>query len=78
MKNEIKEGEYVRTKDGHIFKTDKENKNIQINEFINIGGVRDIVKHSPNIIDLIEIRRLCKWRKSNRNKRMELFKRWIF
>lgn len=50
----IKVGEYFRTRNGIIFKIDKENKNIQMNEFMNMNGNRDIVNHSPNIIDLIE------------------------
>lgn len=52
---EIKVGEYVRTKNGLIFKVDKEKKWLQINEFQNLAGERDITKHSFNIIDLIEV-----------------------
>ena len=63
---EIKIGEYVRTKEGKIYKItnyDKEtNKYNSINdEFWYIIFPKDIVKHSYNIIDLIEERRLCKW-----------------
>lgn len=58
---EIKVGEYCRTRNGIIFKTDKENKNIQMNEFMNMNNNRDIVNHSSNLIDLIEERRLCEW-----------------
>lgn len=47
MENEIKEGEFFRTKKGNIFKLDKywlfNDKYKKI----------DIVKHSPNLIDLI-------------------------
>ena len=56
---EIEVGEYCRNREGLIFKVDKEKKNIDINEFLNMGGNRDIIKHSKNIIDLIEERRLC-------------------
>ena len=54
---EIKVGEYVRTKDGDLFILE----NIIDNEVIPRGiylpyavWKDDIVKHSPNIIDLIE------------------------
>lgn len=66
MENEIKEGDFIRTKHS-------------IGKFQNIGGLDnelvyfkncdglkcvnkdEIVKHSKNIIDLIEERRLCEW-----------------
>ena len=48
-------GEYIRTKNGLIFQVDIEKKNLDINEFLNMGGDRDIIKHSKNIIDLIEV-----------------------
>ena len=48
-------GEYCRNREGLIFKVDKEKKNIVINEFLNMGGNRDIIKHSKNIKDLIEV-----------------------
>lgn len=64
---EIKVGEYVRTKTGKIYKIDKIDKcpickekeyiNIEIKgdlHFENTYHKKDIVKHSPNIIDLIE------------------------
>ena len=54
-KDNIEVGEYIRTRKGLIFKVDKQFKNIQINEFQNLAGERDIVKHSKNIIDLIEV-----------------------
>lgn len=68
---EIKVDDFIRTKDGYILKV------ININDFrppeskycteasyltdIRFIGNDDIVKHSPNIIDLIEKRRLCEW-----------------
>lgn len=50
---EIKVGEYVRNKKGEFFRYSKENS--AINDFMNMRGNRDITKHSPNIIDLIEV-----------------------
>jgi hypothetical protein len=50
----IEVGEYCRNAEGLIFKVDKEKKNLLINDFLNMGN-RDIVKHSKNIIDLIEV-----------------------
>ena len=77
MENEIKVGDWIRTNWGHIGKlkrieldkNDKglkwyvfDHKEFEINiikeEYINKP---DIVKHSPNLIDIIEERRLCKW-----------------
>lgn len=52
---EIKVGEYVRTKNGAIFRAVS---NIVINENIpkKLKKLNDtILKHSPNIIDLIEV-----------------------
>lgn len=51
---EIKKGEYVRTKNGLIFKVDKEKKRLQINEFQNLAGERDIKNHSFRLADLAE------------------------
>lgn len=71
---EIKVNEYIRTKEGNIFKitnyglgeTSKGdvllvelNKDFEM-EYCNL----DIVKHSFNIIDLVEERRLFRWCKS--------------
>ncbi len=53
-KEEIKVGEYVRTKKGKIFRYSKGRAYL--------GKDNYIVKHSKNILDLIEVRRLCKWR----------------
>lgn len=49
---EIKIGEYFRTKKGKIHKWSKGRTYI---------GQDEILKHSKNIIDLIEKRRLCEW-----------------
>lgn len=56
---EIKVGEYIRTKDGYIGKYVKDglvHKTIEIedNEMSWITGEWNISKHSPNIIDIIE------------------------
>lgn len=50
---EIRIGEYVRLKNGEIFKIDENTANYYISnkEFI----TNEIVKHSKNIIDLIEV-----------------------
>lgn len=68
MENKIAINEYVRTKGGHIHKVTK----IDDNKLVYWGKIqcgwsleqlKDIIlKHSKNIIDLIEVRRLCKWR----------------
>ena len=54
---EIKVGEYVRTRDGRIFKVKQINEGYLI-EDIEYGGLgcfmEYVVKHSFNIIDLIE------------------------
>ena len=55
--SEIKVGEYVRTRDGRIFKVKQINEGYLI-EDIEYGGLgcfmEYVVKHSFNIIDLIE------------------------
>lgn len=51
--DKIKVGEYVRTKSGHIFKLDKEQLVLQGINFLKVQYGK-IVKHSKNIIDLIE------------------------
>lgn len=65
MKNKIEVGEYIRTKDGRIDKVDRYSiascvyhcKNgMCIDECETVGiPISDIKKHSPNIIDLIEV-----------------------
>lgn len=51
---EIQVGEYCRTDKGIIFKVDKEKKNLDIAIFLDVEYGK-IVKHSKNIIDLIEL-----------------------
>lgn len=51
---EIQVGEYCRTDKGIIFKVDKEKKNLDIANFLDVEYGK-IVKHSKNIIDLIEL-----------------------
>ena len=68
---EIKVNEYIRTFDGDIDRitaimdTNGERKLIAFqkrNSYLSDIGLKKILKkHSPNIIDLIEERRLCKW-----------------
>lgn len=70
MKNKIKINDYIRTKTGHIGKVlDITNvtgqKRIKYLIKWNISKAyyitdMTIVKHSPNLIDIIEERRLCK------------------
>ena len=63
----IEVGEYVRTDNGIIGKYIIQQNINYIDtgkQFIGIDIEKDIVKNSPNIIELIEKRRLCKWRKS--------------
>ena len=50
----IEVGEYVRTDKGYIIKIDKEKKNLQMLKFLD-AEYGNIVKHSKNIIDLIEV-----------------------
>ncbi len=68
---EIKVGEYVRSKDGFIGKVekiiyDKQEKQryycCEKNNVMASNYRENIVKHSHNIIDLIEARRLCEFR----------------
>lgn len=56
---DIEVGEYVRTDKGHIFKIDKEKKNLQMAKFLN-AEYGNIVKHSKELIDLVEVRRYSK------------------
>lgn len=64
----IKIGDYIRDETGKIFRlTDKELEE-EIDEIYWYGDgmctgcySNQVVKHSPNIIDLIEERRLCEW-----------------
>ena len=68
---EIKVGEYVRTKDGVIGKVialahmyielDRKYYDTQYGFVRDITFDERITKHSSNIIDLIEVRRLREW-----------------
>ena len=72
----IEVGEYCRTREGFIAKLEKMedsdtspygDERISLWHEDYYGGYEEphiIVKHSKNIIDLIEVRRLCEWRKS--------------
>lgn len=73
MENEIKVNEFVRTKDGQIYKIEdgtefyENSVNVGIGIIPDVDGIwvdkehftyvdkRDIVKHSPNLIDLIQV-----------------------
>ncbi len=68
---DINDDEYIRTKNGTIAKVEDTEFDIKVNSFGQVLYERYvgrehwyevIVKHSSNIIDLIEVRRLCKWR----------------
>ena len=56
MPNEIKIGEYIRTKKGKIFKYGKGRAYL--------GKDNQIVKHSKKTNRFNRRRRLCKWKKS--------------
>ncbi len=62
---EIKVGEYVRNRAGNIAKVMKNHNTvfeIELNTGARINQFEEfIVKHSKNIIDVIEVRRLCEW-----------------
>ena len=73
---DIKEGEYVRLKSGRIGNV----KSVDYFEDGSLMGIncKDIghyiladfiTKHSFNLIDLIEVRRLCEFRKNTRHNR---------
>ena len=82
MENEIKVNEYARLQNG-VIGTVIEIKTVSTNmrgehvyayklgktKKYNSYWVEDyaIVKHSPNLIDIIEERRLCKWRNNRPN-----------
>lgn len=50
MENEIKVGEFIRTKDGRIYQVDSSNDEWALSDIF----YKVIVKHSPNLIDLIQ------------------------
>lgn len=75
----IEVGEYIRTKQGYIAKVISQGVYIELDkpvDFKQTSGTHyagqilfdegdiEITKHSKNIIDLIQVRRLCKRRKS--------------
>ena len=76
---DIKVGDYVRTNRGYIYKIKRIRKSDISREVYIVRAHGDnysfylrkenIVKHSKNIIDLIEVRRLCKWHISYRERR---------
>ncbi len=69
MENEIKVNEYIRTKNGQIAKVIEYRDEIVLDKEIKFYGmyrsyicedeIDFIVKHSPNLIDIIEERRCC-------------------
>lgn len=76
MKIEV--GEYVRTKNGEIAKIIDIVKPINANILLFDVNLKEIwlnevglniINHSKNIINLIEVRRLCEWRKNTRYNR---------
>lgn len=58
---DIEVNEYVRTDKGYIFKIDEEKKNLQIANFLDVEYGK-IVKHSKQLIDLIENKDILKVR----------------
>lgn len=81
--SEIQVGEYVRiNKDirpicigiGKVTKISADSKNIYVDMDMNCILIsyekQQVVKHSYNIIDLIEERRLCKWKYSRNSLRI--------
>ena len=66
MKDVIEAGEYVRTENGKIDKVVSNNYHMEKYIEAEKGFIfcNSIVKHSKQLIDLIEIRRYCKWKKS--------------
>ena len=66
---EIEVEEYVRTKDGIIGKVIKVLRNRVFVDCLGYAVLKkDIVKHSKQLIDLIEVRRLCKWKTDTQNR----------
>ena len=64
MNNKIDVGEYIRTKSGVIDKVDALYGMIENTvhlENLKWFDIKNIVKHSKQLIDLIEVRRYCKW-----------------
>lgn len=72
MENEIKVGDWIRDREGHITKIIQTLllfKDVEL--YLGEDGYQysdnAIVKHSSNLIDIIEERRLCKWIHSKKN-----------
>lgn len=69
---EIKVGEYVRNNDGYIGKITsiRQNPKRECDTYYSCdncmasGFYEQIKKHSKHIIDVIEVRRLCEWKRS--------------
>lgn len=61
---EIEVNEYVRTDKGYIFKVDEEKKNLQVANFLDVEYGK-IVNHSKQLIDLIEVTDIIKYRMNN-------------
>lgn len=64
MEDKIEIGEYMRFNNGEIGRAIdiKENPSrIVYSEYGEISLISDIAKHSKQLIDLLEVRRYCKW-----------------
>lgn len=74
MEEKIEVGEYVRTNNKGIKKIDCIDNNKTVNKYLYFTGIEDfegkeygiiktteIIKHSKQLIDLIEVRRFRKW-----------------
>lgn len=71
---ELEIGEYIRDKEGNITRLQNTlNLDRVVYLFLGEDGYQysdnSILKHSKNIIDLIEVRRLCEWKKNSSNNR---------
>ena len=61
MEDKIEVGEYVRTKDGIIGKVIRILSNrVFLDKLGYAVLIKDIAKHSKQLIDLVEVRRFCK------------------
>lgn len=66
---DVEVGEYVRTNIGSIGKVIKVLRNRIFLDCLGYAVIKkDIVKHSKQLIDLIEVRRLCKWKTDTQNR----------
>lgn len=77
----IEVGEYVRTECGiakikeisiknEVYELDKDIMYIHQENYLHTCTKSQIVNHSFNIIDLIEVRRFCKWLSSKKNPKL--------